>query len=162
MARITTNTTGTQPTIEITTSTGNTTQVLTVPFIQDVTITNNTGVYAYNTFDSTDKHKLSTPADNTISTNIVIDDTTFFGSNASAVIGTNGAADIGIAKLSTNKVLVNFKVFLQGNTSGTSDRFYSGQGFFTSIAAKTTPDAPVWVTPLTLAVDGPFTVGTNG
>jgi hypothetical protein len=162
MARITTNTTGTAPTIEITTATGNTTQVLSVPFIQDVTITNSTGVFAYNTFDSTDKHKLSTPADNTVATNIVIDTAAFFGANSSAIIGTDGASDIGIAKLSTGKALINFKIFWQGNTAGTSDRYYSGQGFFTSLAPKTTPDAPVWVTPLNIAVDGTFTVGVNG
>ncbi|CAB4153393.1 hypothetical protein UFOVP623_18 [uncultured Caudovirales phage] len=162
MARITTNTTGTQPVIEITTLSGNTTQVLTVPFIQDITITNSTGVYAYNTFNSTDANKLSTPADNEITTNVVIDDTTFFGSNASAVIGTSGAAEIGIAKLSSGKVLIGFKVFMQGNTAGSTDRYYSGQGFFTSIASTTSPDAPVWVTPLTIAVDGAYTIAVNG
>jgi hypothetical protein len=148
MARITTNTTGTQPVITLSTavSGGN----LVIPFIQDVTVTNSTGVYAYTTFTDADKRKLSTPADNEISTNIVIDDVTFFG-NASATAGT--AAYLGLIGLSGTKTQVNFNIDWAGSGSAAS----SGVGFITSIAAKTSPEAPVWVTPLNIAVDGGFT-----
>lgn len=148
MARITTNTTGTQPVITLSTavSGGN----LVIPFIQDVTITNSTGVYAYTTFTDADKRKLSTPADNEISTNIVIDDVAFFG-NTSATAGT--AAYLGLIGLSGTKTAVNFAVQWSGASGYTS----SGTGFITSIAAKTSPEAPVWVTPLNIAVDGGFT-----
>lgn len=157
MARITTNTSGTQPVIELATATsgGN----LTIPFIQDLTITNSTGVYSYTTFSDVDQRKLSTPANNEISTNIVIDDTAYFG-NASATSGT--AAFMGVASLSETKTQITFTIYWAGKTSGTSDRVTTGTGFITSLAPKTSPTAPVWVTPLTVAVDGTMTTATNG
>ncbi|MFY8212449.1 MAG: hypothetical protein ACOVLB_07290 [Candidatus Nanopelagicus sp.] len=145
MARITTNTTGTQPIITLSTSTsgGN----LTIPFLQDITVTNSTGVYAYTTFTDADKRKLSTPADNEISTNTVIDDLAFFGNSAATA---NTAAFFGLLAMSTRKELINFTIDWAGANSRTSN----GSGFITSIAAKTSPEAPVWVTPINIAVDG--------
>ena len=157
MARITTNTTGTQPVIVLSTAVSG--GELTIPFIQDITITNSTGVYSYTTFSDIDTRKLSTPADNEISTNIVIDDTAYFG-NASATSGT--AAFVGIASLSTNKTPITFEIYWAGNTAGTTDRVTSGSGFITNLAPTTSPDAPVWVTPLTIAVDGTMTTASNG
>ena len=156
MARITTNTTGTQPVIVLETSTaGN----LSVPFVQDITITNSTGVYSYTTFSDVDTRKLSTPADNEISTNIVIDDLAYFG-NSSATA--NSAAYLGIASLSVNKTPIDFTIYWAGNTAGATDRVTTGSGFITNLAPTTSPDAPVWVTPLTIAVDGTMTTGATG
>jgi len=157
MARITNNTTGTQPVIVLSTATagGN----LTIPFIQDITITNSTGVYAYTTFSDVDTRKLSTPADNEISTNIVIDDVAYFG-NASATANT--AAFLGISSISVNKVPVTFEIYWAGQTVGTTDRVTTGSGFITNLAPTTSPEAPVWVTPLTIAVDGTMTSTANG
>ena len=158
MARITTNTTGTQPVIVIKTAvTGD--AGLTIPFIQDLTITNATGVYSYTTFTDVDTRKLSTPANNEISTNIVIDDVAYFGDSAETA-GT--AANIGIGKLSTDKVAITFEIYWAGQTAGTTDRVTTGSGFISSLAPKTSPDAPVWVTPMTVAVDGTMTTATNG
>jgi hypothetical protein len=157
MARITTNTTGTQPVIVLETATagGN----LTIPFIQDITITNSTGVYSYTTFSDVDTRKLSTPADNEISTNVVIDDTTYFG-NSSATANT--AAYLGISSLSVNKTPIAFTIYWAGATAGATDRISEGEGFITSLAPTTSPDAPVWVTPLTIAVDGTMTTTATG
>lgn len=157
MARITTNTTGTQPVIVLSTSvTGGD---LTIPFIQDITITNSTGVYSYTTFSDVDTRKLSTPADNEISTNIVIDDTAYFGLGDATA---GSAAREGISSLSVNKTPIDFKIYWAGNTSGSSDRVTSGSGFITNLAPTTSPDAPVWVTPLTIAVDGTMSTGLTG
>lgn len=160
MARITTNTTLTQPVIVFKAADGPADATgLTVPFIQDLTVTNSTGVYSYTTFSDIDTRKLSTPADNEISTNIVIDDVAYFGDSA-ATAGT--AAFIGIAKLSTDKILINFTIYWTGNTAGTTDRITTGQGFISSLAPTTSPDAPVWVTPMTVAVDGSMLTTTTG
>ena len=156
MARITTNTTGTQPVIIIGlagSNLANTSSSITIPFIQDLTITNSTGVYAYTDFSDADQRKLSTPADNKLSTNVVVDDVTYFG-NASATA--NSAAFFGIANLSTNKNTLDFEVYWNGTAANAY--FYSGTGFLTNLAPKTSPTAPVWVTPLDIAVDGAFTV----
>lgn len=156
--RITTNTTGTQPIIAIGLTGANLTpgnvQNMTIPFVQDVTITNSTGVYAYTDFTDVDQRKLSTPADNKIATNIVVDATTYFGSN---VAGTT-APELGIASLSTNKNSLDFKIYWNGSNTGA--HFYSGSGFITNLAPKTSPTQPVWVTPLEIAVDGSFVSGT--
>ena len=156
MARIQTNTTGSQPVIEISTDVANVANAaMSVTCLQDVTITNSTGVYSYTDFCSTDMNKLTTPADNEISTNVVIDGVVWFGDSA-ATAGT--AAQIGVASLSVNKVPVSFKVYLNGTSSGAF--YYEGKGFIASLAPTVNPEAPVWVSPLTIAVDGTFTVGT--
>ena len=158
MARITTNTTGTQPVIEISTdpnianvaNTG-----LSIICLQDITITNSTGVYSYTTFCTPDMNKLPTPADNEISVNMVIDSLVYFG-NASATA--NSAANLGVSDISINKIPVNFRINWNGTANGSY--YTEGAGFVTSLAPTVSPDAPVWVSPLTIAVDGSLTNGT--
>jgi len=152
MARITTNTTGTQPVIQIGLVGANLANPLlsiSLPFVQDVTITNSTGVYSYTTFSDIDTRKLSTPADNEISTNVVIDNEAYFGDSGATA---NSAASFGVASLSINKFNVDFRVYLNG--TGANAYYYQGTGFLTSLAPTVSPDAPVWVSPLTIAVDG--------
>jgi len=156
MARITTNTTGTQPVIIIGldgANLANTAATITVPFVQDLTITNSTGVYSYTTFSDVDMRKLSTPADNEASTNVVVDSLAYFGNSAAVA---NSAPFLGIASLSTNKNTIVFQSYWNGIAANAL--YYEGTGFITSLAPTTSPDAPVWVTPLTIAVDGAFTV----
>ena len=156
MARITTNTTGTQPVIKIGldgANLANTAATITVPFVQDLTITNSTGVYSYTTFSDVDMRKLSTPADNEASTNVVVDSLAYFGNSAATA---NSAPFLGIASLSTNKNTIDFQIYWNGTDANAY--YYEGTGFITSLAPTTSPDAPVWVTPLTIAVDGTFTV----
>ena len=154
--RITTNTTGTQPVITIGTGTA---PNITLPFVQDLTITNKTGVYSYVNFTDVDTRKLSTPADNEVSTNIVLDKETFFGNSAATA---NSAAYYGVIGLSGNKIAINFGIFWAGNAVASTDIYTTGSGFITSLAPVTKPDAPVWVSPLAIAVDGSFTTVTNG
>jgi hypothetical protein len=97
--------------------------------------------------------KLSTPADNEASTNVVVDDETYFGNSAASA---NTAPFLGIASLSINKNSLDFEIYWNGTSANAY--FYTGSGFITSLAPTTSPDAPVWVTPLTIAVDGAFTV----
>ena len=159
MARITVNTTGTQPVIQIGlvgANLANVSESITIPFVQDLTITNSTGVYAYTDFSDVDQRKLSTPADNKAGTNIVVDDKAYFG-NSSATANT--AASLGIASLSINKNSLDFKIYWNGTANGA--HYYSGSGFITNLAPKASPTQPVWVTPLEIAVDGSFTSGTQ-
>jgi len=155
MARITTNTTGTQPVIEISTDTANVANAaLSIVCLQDITITNSTGVYSYTTFCTPDMNKLSTPADNEISVNMVLDGEVYFG-NAAATA--NSATNLGVSDISINKVPVSFKVYYNGTANGA---FYTeGVGFVTSLAPTVSPEAPVWISPLTIAVDGSLTNG---
>lgn len=171
MARITVNETGTNPLVLLSTTLGNTTQlengniaaanVLSVTCLQDITITSSTGIYSYVDFCSKDINKVTTPADNEISMNIVIDPTAYFGAN----IANAGAVNQGIASLSQNKVPVQFLVVwnynanianvTDGNISNLSNVYYSsGTGYISSLAPTAAPDAPVFVTPISIAVDG--------
>lgn len=154
MARITVNTTGTQPVIEISTDVANVgNAALSVTCLQDVTITNSTGVYSYTDFCSTDMNKLTTPADNEISTNIVIDSEVWFGNSAATA---NTATNLGVASISINKTPISFRVYLNGTANGAF--YYEGTGFISSLAPTVNPEAPVWVSPLAIAVDGSMLV----
>ena len=166
MARITVNTTGTQPTLLVSTELisntsnwGNIANALSVTCLQDITITNSTGIYSYTDFCSTDMNKLTTPADNEISVNMVIEDTTFFG-NANATPNTS-ATFYGVSDLSINKIPLQFKLIINGGNTSNGAFYYAGQGFISSLAPTASPDAPVWITPMTLAVDGSMQTGQN-
>jgi hypothetical protein len=158
MARITVNTTGTQPHLYVSTDTSNVANVpLDVICLQDVTITNSTGIYSWTDFCSIDTNKITTPADNEITTNIVLDPDTFFGTDANATPSSNAVAQ-GIAGLSINKVPVSFQIVMNGDANTANAFTYEGTGYLSSLAPTVSPEAPVWVSPLTLAVDGDFTV----
>lgn len=164
MARITVNTTGTQPTLLISTdiaggnvAAGTIANALSVTCLQDVTITNSTGIFSWTDFCSGDTNKITTPADNEISTNIVIDDAGFFGANAAGTTAT----DKGIAGLSTDKIEVQFKLILNGGANTSNAYWYSGVGYISSVAPTVSPDAPVWVSPMSIAVDGSMVTGQN-
>lgn len=165
MARITVNTTGTQPTLLVSTDLisnsanwGNIANTLSVTCLQDVTITNSTGVYSWTDFCNTDVNKLTTPADNEISTNMVLDATVYFG-NSSATA--NSASYYGVSGLSINKVPVQWKLVMNGGNATANAYYYAGQGFISSLAPTVSPEAPVWVSPMTLAVNGSMTTDQN-
>jgi hypothetical protein len=165
MAYLTVNTTGTQPTLLVSTDLisnsanwGNIANTLAVTCLQDVTVTNSTGIFSWTDFCSLDINKITTPADNEISTNIVIDPVGFFG-NANATA--NSASFYGVAGLSTNKVQVQWKLVLNGANATANAYYYAGQGYISSIAPTASPESPVWVSPMSIAVTGDMKTGKN-
>ncbi len=131
---------------------GNNAQIL--PYLQDLTLNNSTGVFRWKTLDSTAENAATTPATNSISMNIVVDETSFFGTaNVENSVVTDG-----IFGTSKNKTRVHFQVGLEGADSG--DTTITGQGFISGLAPTVNMDSPVWVTPLTIEVDGDYTKGT--
>jgi hypothetical protein len=157
MARITVNTTGTQPTLLVSTDLisnsanwGNIANTLSVTCLQDVTITNSTGIYSYIDFCSGDMNKLTTPADNEISVNMGTDP-----------VSPATATEYGVAGLSNNKVQVQWKLVMNGGNATANAYYYAGQGYISSLAPTVSPDAPVWVTPMTLAVNGSMVAAQN-
>ena len=157
MARITVNTTGTQPTLYVSTDTSNVANAaLSVVCLQDITITNSTGIYSWTDFCSIDTNKITTPADNEITTNVVLDPINWFG-NASA--GNTTAAYNGVSGLSINKIPVSFQIVMNGDANTSNAFYYEGTGYISALAPTVSPEAPVWVSPLTIAVDGAFSTG---
>jgi hypothetical protein len=120
-----------------------------VPALQDITINNANGVFNWTQLDSTSQLAVATPATNSISGNLVVDTTSFF---------TGSAGVPGIFDLSANKSLVYFRVYFNGQ--GTGAKYVSGSGYITNLAPTVNPTAPVWVTPITVSVDGDVSAST--
>ena len=139
-----------QATLQISTaSIANTTSGYVVPALQDITINNAAGVFNWTQLDQFAQLSVPTPATNSITGNIVLDSTTFFS-------GSNGVS--GLFDLSNDATLVYFRVYFNGR--GTGAKFVSGQGYITNLAPTVNPGAPVWVSPITISVDGDLTAGT--
>lgn len=172
MAYITVNETGTFPALILSTDVansnvgatgngfvaGNAATLLNVTCLQDITITNNTGIFSWTDFCSASVNKVTTPSDNEISTNIVIDDEGFFG-DLQANANPTSALYYGVSGLSQNRVEVAFRVQLNnsasvGNTAPANTFIYHGKGYLSGVAPTVSPDSPVWVSPLTIAVNG--------
>ena len=114
--------------------------------VQDITINNSNGTFNWTQLDNQSQLTVATPATNSIAANIVVDSTTFF------------TATTGIFDLSANKTLVYFRVYFNGTGSGA--KYVSGSGYLTNLAPKVSPTAPVWVTPITISVDGDLTAAS--
>lgn len=121
---------------------------LVIPTLQDVTINNANDVYSWSQLNESAKLQIATTSTNSISSNVVVEELTFFG-DATA---TAGSADkLGLIGLSTAKTQVDFEITLGTKT-------ISGKGYVTGLAPTTSADSPVWVTPITITVSGEFTI----
>jgi|APGre2960657373_1045057.scaffolds.fasta_scaffold17448_4 hypothetical protein len=130
---------------------------ITVPALQDVTVNNSNDVFTWSQLDATAKQQVATTSTNSLAMSLVVDPTTFFGTNVSAAQSDTTASQ-GIMGLSRNKTLVTFSLKMQ---EGATDYFLKGQGFVTGLAPTLTADAPVWVTPATITVTGDYTVSST-
>jgi hypothetical protein len=128
---------------------------LVVPSMQDVTINNSTGVFRWKTLDSTAENAATTPATNQLSLNVVVDTAAFFGT---AVALDDDVKEKGLFQISKDKTEIFFRVYFDGTNS--TSKFLSGTGYISGLAPTVNPDAPLWVTPVTIEVDGDYTVGT--
>jgi hypothetical protein len=139
-----------QATLQISTaSIATTSSGYVVPALQDITINNAVGTFQWTQLDEFSNKTVPTPANNSIAGNFVLDSTTFFtGSN-----GVNGLFD-----LSNDATLVYFRVYFNGRGSGA--KYVGGSGYITNLAPTVNPTAPVWVSPITVSVDGDITAGT--
>jgi len=131
---------------------------LTVPALQDVTVTNNNGVFRWKQLDQSGQLVAVTPATNSVNLTLVLDDSSFYGTNYGTQPAASAtAAQAGLFNLSNYKNRVYFKMGWGGATTNT----VSGSGFLSGLAPKVTPDQPVWITPLIIEVDGTYTPATS-
>jgi len=121
---------------------------LVVPTVQDITVNNSNDVFTWEQLNEGSKLQVATLATNSISTNIVVEEATFFG-NASATTGS--ASKLGLLGLSSAKTKAGFSLTLGSKT-------LSGNCYVTGLAPKISAAQPVWVTPVTLTVSGDYTV----
>lgn len=129
---------------------------LVVPGLQDITLNAANDVFTWTQLDERSKLQIATTATNSLSMNIVLDQDAFFGSSTATPAG--GAANKGIFGLSTDKLLVEFDLYLGDTSSGGTGKTVSGQGYVTGLAPTVSADAPVWVSPITITVTGDYTV----
>ena len=146
-------------TIDIASDTSDLTQSspITVPALQDITINAANDVFTWSQLDSTAKKQIATTSTNSVSMNIVVDPTTFFGTSVGDD-GTGTVAAQGLMGLSRNKELINFIIRVQQDAT---DYFVKGVGYITGLAPTLSADAPVWVTPITITVTGEYTVANT-
>lgn len=136
-----------------TASSFSTSTALTVPALQDITVNNNNGSFRWKQLDSTSQRVVATPSTNSVGFNIVLDPDTFYGSGTGI-----SAANKGLFNLSNDKTVLSFRMYWNG--TGTGAKYVEGTGFIVGLAPKVNPDQPVWISPLTIEVDGSFTQGT--
>ena len=132
-----------------TTAIASTTTGYIIPALQDVTINNAAGVFNWTQLDEFSQKSVPTPANNSITANFVLDSTTFFN-------GSNGVK--GLFDLQNDAELIQFRVYFNGRITGS--KYVSGQGYVTNLAPTVNPTAPVFVSPITISVDGDLTAGT--
>ena len=125
---------------------------LVVPQMQDITVNNTVGVFRFKTLDNTAESAVTTPATNQISLNAVVDANAFFGTGAGSI---DTVIDTGLFGCSKNKTKVFFEVAFDGRDSGS--KYFKGSGFISGLAPTVNMDSPVWITPVTIEVDGDFT-----
>ena len=125
-----------------------------VPGLQDVTINNANGSFRWKQLDQSGENVITTNATNSLSGNFVLDGTTFFGAGAGA-----GAGQDGIFKMSNNRTAVAFLLAPEGVTDG--KKLFVGTGFISALAPTVSADSPVFVSPITIEVNGDYTLLTT-
>ena len=126
-----------------------------VPTVQDITVGASTGTVRYSTLDSTSSSAFTTVNENSISLNMLVDETVFFGDTGNA---TNQVAADGLFETSKNKTEVEFTVAFEGADSG--DYYLSGKGFLTGLTPTASIDQAVWISPMEIVVNGELTKTT--
>lgn len=139
-----------QATLQISTaSIATTSSGYVVPALQDITINNQAGVFNWTQLDQFAQLSVPTPATNSITGNVVLDSGVFF---------TGSAGVPGLFDLSNDAQLVYFRVYFNGRGAGA--KYVKGSGYITNLAPTVNPTAPVWVSPITISVDGDIETGT--
>jgi len=119
--------------------------------LQDVTINNANGSFRWKQLDKSGESVITTNATNSLSGNFVLDTLDFWGDSAS----TSGkAAYEGIFKLSNERTEIAFLIAPAGAIDG--ETVLMGTGFISALAPTVSADSPVWVSPITIEVNGDY------
>ena len=119
--------------------------------LQDVTINNSNGSFRWKQLDLSGESVITTNATNSLSGNFVLDTLDFWGDSASTA---GKAAYEGIFKLSNDRTEVAFLIAPSGAIDG--ETVLMGTGFISALAPTVSADSPVWVSPITVEVNGDY------
>jgi hypothetical protein len=126
---------------------------LVVPFVQDITVNATPGTVRYSTLNSPSSSAFTTVNENSISLNVLVDETVMFGAGDANV---NTVIDKGLFETSTDKTEINFSVSVTG-TGTTGDIYIAGSGFIGGLAPSASIDGAVWLSPIEIIVNGELT-----
>lgn len=130
---------------------------LVIPAISKLTVTTSNGVFEWAQLDTRSKKVVATVATNSLVADIIVDHDSFFGNTA---LSAGSFAQAGIWAAQRNKTYLAFKIRMDGSTTGSGDTV-SGVGYITNLAPTIAAEQPVWQTPVTIVVDGDFTITPN-
>lgn len=147
--------TGVEATLTLSVNKDATDDQMLVPSLQDITVNAAEDVFSWTQLDEKSKKSIATTSTNSLSMNLVLDQVTFFGDGTSA---DDTASKLGIFGMSSEKTLVDFTLYLGDESNGADGKTITGKGYITGLAPTVSSDAPVWVSPITITVDGPYTV----
>lgn len=151
--------TNSEITVSLTNAADVTNTALSLSGFQDMTITAANDVFTWEQLDSGSKFQIATTSTNSVTMNIVVDQTKFFGTVADASQASDDtAAELGIFGMSKLKSLVEFSIFLGKTDTGGAGKTLSGTGYITGLSPTVSAGEPVWVTPVTISVVGDYTV----
>lgn len=145
---------GVEATLSVSVSSNGSDTGMNVPALQDVTVNAANDVFTWTQLDETAKLQIATTSTNSLAMNIVLDQTTFFGTGADTIT----AAGLGIFGMSVNKTKIDFDLYLGDTDAGGTGKTISGSGYVTGLAPTVSADSPVWVSPITITVTGEYTV----
>ena len=147
-----------QVTLSITDSTSTLTGSVSVPALQDVTMNAANDVFTWTQLDVASKNQIATTATNSLGMNLVLDKDTFFGTADGDYANATTMAGAGIFGCSTLKTKISFSLYMGDESDGTEGITVTGSGYITGLSPTVTADAPVWVSPVTITVDGDYTI----
>jgi hypothetical protein len=67
-------------------------------------------------------------------------------------------ANAGIFGCSTLKTKISFELYMGDESDGTNGITVSGDGYITGLSPTVSADQPVWVSPVTITVDGDYSI----
>jgi hypothetical protein len=132
---------------------------LTIPSLQDITVNAANDTYTWTQMDVGSKLQIATTATNSLACNLVLNQSTFFGTTGS---GGATATELGIFGASTDKTLMTFSLYLGDESDGSAGKYLEGNGYITGLAPTVSADEPVWVSPVTISITGDYTVAASG
>lgn len=150
---------GVQATLKLKVASNGADTGMTVPSLQDITVNAANDTFTWEQLDRGSKLQIATTATNDLSCNLVLDQTTFFGTTGSG--GTTAAA-LGIFGASTDKTLMEFSLYLGDESDGSAGKYLEGEGYITGLSPTVSAGEPVWVSPVTISITGDFTVAASG
>jgi len=122
--------------------------------LNDISLTNTQGTFRFQTLDSQSEAVVTTVATNSVALNLVIDEDQFFGTG----VGASPIIEKGLFGTSNEKTEVDFRIYFEGSTV-TGNKYIDGTGFITGLTPTVNPGSPLWVTPVTIEVNGELTEG---